>query len=127
MFAHRISGPALIPPPMRQILVIAIALMLAPLDAAAEDSAAAPAPPRQHELLRLLHQDCGSCHGLRLTGGLGPPLTSQALHDKPDASLVATIVAGRRGTPMPPWKPFMTEEEARWLVARLKEDNTNGK
>jgi cytochrome c55X len=93
------------------------------------DETAVVAPPaaRQHELLRLLHQDCGSCHGLRLTGGLGPALTQQALQDKPDASLVATIVAGRSGTPMPPWKPFMTEEEARWLVARLKDGRTDAK
>ncbi len=26
-------------------------------------------------LEHLLTQDCGACHGLHLTGGLGPPLT----------------------------------------------------
>ena len=78
-------------------------------------------------MLRLLHQDCGSCHGLRLTGGLGPALTPGALKDKPDASLTATIVSGRPGTPMPPWQPFISEDEARWLVERLKEGTTDGK
>jgi cytochrome c55X len=129
MIAPRISCPAVVVPPMRRFVIASIALAVAsPLVAAAgADDPAQPAGPRQHELLRLLHQDCGSCHGLRLTGGLGPALTPSALKDKPDASLVATIVSGRRGTPMPPWQPFMSEAEARWLVARLKEGNTDGK
>jgi cytochrome c55X len=113
---------------MRRFAITATAFLLASSVAAGGgDSKSQPLPSRQHELLRLLHQDCGSCHGLRLTGGLGPALTPNALKDKPDASLVATIVSGRRGTPMPPWQPFMSEEEARWLVARLKEGNTDGK
>ncbi len=85
---------------------------------------AVPAPPaaaRQRELVRLLRQDCGSCHGMRLTGGLGPPLTAEALRGKPAESLTATIVGGRAGTAMPPWRPFMSEAEAAWLVARLRE------
>jgi cytochrome c55X len=80
---------------------------------------AAPDLPRQRELLRLLKQDCGSCHGMRLTGGLGPSLTPEALGAKPAASLVATIVSGRPGTAMPPWRRFVSEAEAQWLVARM--------
>jgi cytochrome c55X len=82
--------------------------------------AGAPAPARQRELARMLEHDCGSCHGGRLTGGLGPALTAEALKSKPDESLVATIVRGRPGTPMPPWRPFLTETEATWLIVRLK-------
>lgn len=85
------------------------------------DAAVAPPLPRQRELVKLLRQDCGSCHGMRLTGGLGPPLTPEALRDKPAASLTATIIAGRPGTAMPPWRPFISEAEAAWLVARLRE------
>jgi len=81
--------------------------------------AAAPAPARQRELLHLLQQDCGSCHGMRLTGGLGPALTPEALRTKPTASLVATIVSGRPGPAMPPWRRFVSEAEAEWLVARM--------
>jgi cytochrome c55X len=83
--------------------------------------AAAPAPDaaRARELLHLLRQDCGSCHGMRLTGGLGPPLTPEALRSKPAESLVATIVSGRPGTAMPPWRRFLSEAEAEWLVARM--------
>jgi cytochrome c55X len=81
--------------------------------------AAAPDTPRQRELLALLQQDCGSCHGMRLTGGLGPALTPEALRTRPAASLVATIVSGRPGTAMPPWRRFVSEAEAQWLVARM--------
>ena len=80
----------------------------------------APDPARQQALLHLLHQDCGACHGLTLKGGLGSPLTSQALAGKPMENLVATIMNGRPGTPMPPWKPFMSETEAEWLVQWLQ-------
>ena len=78
-----------------------------------------PDPAQARELLQLLKQDCGSCHGMRLTGGLGPPLTPAALRTKPAASLVATIEFGRPGTAMPPWRRFLSEAEARWLVARM--------
>ncbi len=80
---------------------------------------AAPDAARQRELLALLKQDCGSCHGMRLTGGLGPALTPAALKTKPAESLVATIVSGRPGTAMPPWRRFVSEVEAQWLVARM--------
>ena len=86
---------------------------------------ATPDAARQGELLRLLRQDCGSCHGMRLTGGLGPPLTPQALRDKPAASLAATIVGGRVGTAMPPWRPFVSEAEAEWLVERLQQGDAH--
>ena len=87
--------------------------------ALAAASPAAPDPARARELLHLLKQDCGSCHGMRLTGGLGPPLTPAALRTKPAESLAATIVSGRPGTAMPPWRRFLSEAEAEWLVARM--------
>jgi cytochrome c55X len=80
---------------------------------------AAPEAARQRELLALLKQDCGSCHGMRLTGGLGPALTPAALRTRSAESLVATIVSGRPGTAMPPWRRFVSEAEAEWLVARM--------
>jgi cytochrome c55X len=76
-------------------------------------------PERQRELVRMVRQDCGSCHGMHLTGGLGPPLTPAALADKPAASLAATIFHGRPGTPMPPWRTFVTEAEALWIAEQL--------
>lgn len=87
---------------------------------AAGGALADPAPARQQQLLHLLRDDCGACHGLTLKGGLGLPLTPEALRDKDDAGLLYTILDGRPGTPMPPWRPFLSEDEARWLVSQLK-------
>ena len=74
---------------------------------------------RQQELEHLLYQDCGSCHGMRLTGGLGPALTPAALAGKPRELLFHTIREGRNGTPMPPWKHLLADEEISWLVDYL--------
>lgn len=84
-------------------------------------------PERQSELMHLLTQDCGSCHGLTLKGGLGPALTKEALADKPAVMLREVILHGRPGTPMPPWKGFMTAQEADWLVQRLLEGDTGAR
>jgi cytochrome c55X len=81
--------------------------------------AADPPEARQKELSHLVRQDCGSCHGMSLTGGLGLPLRPETLRDKPKESLVATILYGRPGTAMPPWNPFLTEAEAEWIVEML--------
>lgn len=81
--------------------------------------AEAPSAERQREIVHLVRQDCGSCHGMTLQGGLGPSLKPEALRDKPVESLVATIHGGRPGTPMPPWHRFLTEAEAQWIVEQL--------
>lgn len=75
---------------------------------------------RQAELIHLVRQDCGSCHGMQLTGGLGPALTPQALKGKPADALISTIYYGRPGTPMPPWKSLLSETEAAWIVDKLQ-------
>lgn len=78
-------------------------------------------PVRALELVRMVRQDCGSCHGMRLTGGLGPALTPAALAGWPLESLTATIYHGRPGTPMPAWRAMIHENEARWIAQRLQE------
>lgn len=75
---------------------------------------------RQAELRHMLAHDCGSCHGLRLTGGLGPPLTSASLETREVAALKAIIMEGVPGTPMPPWKGLVSGEEAGWLARYMK-------
>jgi len=81
--------------------------------------ASEPDKLRQQELRNMLAHDCGSCHGLTLKGGLGPSLLAENLVNKDDQFLVHTILEGRKGTAMPPWKPFITEQEAFWLVKKL--------
>lgn len=92
-----------------------ILVTLWPLVAAADVPA-----ERQAELRHLLVHDCGSCHGLRLTGGLGPPLTPLTLAGKESPALAGIIRQGLPGTPMPPWKAMLSDEEARWLADYLK-------
>jgi len=78
-----------------------------------------PGGAREAQLVRMVRQDCGSCHGMTLAGGLGPALTREALADKPVESLAATIYHGRPGTPMPRWRSMLSADEARWIAERL--------
>ncbi|MGR8934247.1 MAG: c-type cytochrome [Gammaproteobacteria bacterium] len=88
----------------------------------AQTAAADPSPERQQALRNLLKHDCGACHGLTLNGGLGPALLPDNLQGKSDEILVQTILEGRKGTAMPPWKPFVSADEARWLVRILRKE-----
>lgn len=74
---------------------------------------------RSQALVRMVRQDCGSCHGMHLTGGLGPALTPAALAGRPLEMLVAVIHRGRPGTPMPGWQSLLSEAEAKWIAERL--------
>ncbi|WP_280920049.1 cytochrome c [Cupriavidus sp. AcVe19-1a] len=97
--------------------MLAAALLSAPAMAPAQPT---PTHARQAQLAHWLRDDCGACHGMTLRGGLAPPLTREALAGKPPESLVATVLYGRPGTAMPPWHPFMTQDEAQWLIERLR-------
>ncbi|MDU9005350.1 c-type cytochrome [Sedimentitalea todarodis] len=70
-------------------------------------------------LKRLVHQDCGSCHGLTLKGGLGPDLRMEQLAHYDRESLATVILSGVPGTPMPPWEPLMSNDEALWIAEYL--------
>jgi len=94
-------------------LVLSIIFLSAP--AMAEIS-----PARQQELVYMVRQDCGSCHGMTLKGGLGPALLAERLAALPDIYLVETIKHGRPGTAMPPWLPILKLEEIQWIVTWLK-------
>jgi cytochrome c55X len=76
-------------------------------------------PARQAELIYLVRQDCGSCHGMTLRGGLGPALTPQVLSEKPAAYLTHVILNGRAGTAMPGWQSLLSDAEALWIAERL--------
>ena len=88
--------------------------------AAGAQTPAAPAPERAAQLVRMVRQDCGSCHGIQLTGGLGPALTRDRMADFPYDSLVAVIYNGRPGTPMPGWKTMISEADAHWIARQLQ-------
>ena len=112
----RLHGPA---PRKRSALwkpLLGLALLAA---SSAQAQAPAPDAARQGALVRMVRQDCGSCHGLYLTGGLGPALTRAALADKPLEFLAATIYGGRPGTPMAPWKAMLSEADALWIAGQL--------
>jgi cytochrome c55X len=98
-----------------------IGLALAASLLAAGPVSADPASGRQEELLYRLRQDCGSCHGMTMKGGLGPPLLPAGLAERSDDELIAVILDGLPGTPMPPWAFEIDPDEAAWLVRRLKE------
>jgi cytochrome c55X len=86
-------------------------------------AAAEPWPSRERraELLSLVRQDCGSCHGtMTMKGGLGPPLEPAALAGKDPEQMRFVILHGRRGTAMPPWSALLTEPEAGWIVELLR-------
>ncbi len=104
---------------MSRNLLLLMASALAGL-VASPATAEIPAP-RQAELIYLLRHDCGSCHGMRLEGGLGPALSPRRLAGWNTEQLAATILHGRPGTPMPPWRPFFTDNEALWLASQLKQ------
>lgn len=105
------------------LAVLALSSLVSP--ASADSGATLPSPARQKELIHLVRQECGFCHGLRLTGGLGSPLTAQAMQDKPAETLEAVIRHGIPGTAMPGWEPFLTEPETRWIVRHLQQGFPN--
>lgn len=80
------------------------------------------APDRAKVLEHIVLQDCGSCHGLSMKGGLGRPLTADALTHADPQSLALIILDGVPGTAMPPWRPLITEDEALWIARYLKQE-----
>ena len=74
---------------------------------------------RAGELERLVLQDCGSCHGMTLKGGLGSDLRAEALAGSTPEGLTEIILQGVPGTPMPPWSALLSEDEAAWIARYL--------
>lgn len=97
---------------MRKVLPV---LLLAATQASAADLPGG----RAAELERLVKQDCGSCHGLTLKGGLGPDIRRDALAGRDRDTVAAIILDGVPETAMPPWRPLLDEREARWIAEYL--------
>ncbi len=92
-------------------LVVTILALSAPALAAATEP--------DERLMRLVHQDCGACHGLTLKGGLGPDIRPTALNGRDARTLTGIILDGVPGTAMPPWRPLLSEDEATWITEYL--------
>ena len=107
--------------------MLLVAWSLSNLSLAADLAPEAPNASRRSELITLVRQDCGSCHGLTLKGGLGPALLPETLRDKPVDGLKATLLHGRPGTAMPPWQGFITEVEAEWIIVNLQKGFPSGR
>lgn len=102
------------PKPLRAFLVLstaAVALAWTP---------SAQAESERARLANLVVQDCGSCHGLTLKGGLGRPLTPDALAHFSRDMVRDIILDGLPGTPMPPWRPLLSPREAETIADMLK-------
>lgn len=94
---------------------------LASLTVVAAAAAGELSETRKSELRNLVVQDCGSCHGLTLKGGLGKPLLPENLETFPDRAVADIILDGISGTPMPPWRGLISDSEALWIARGLKE------
>jgi cytochrome c55X len=94
-----------------RLAALALFAMASLAPAAAEDG---------KRLEHMVQQDCGSCHGLTMKGGLGRPLTREALDELDPQAIASIILDGVRGTAMPPWRPLLREDEALWIANYLK-------
>ena len=103
-------------------LILLLLAVLLPSAGAAE-----PTAERQRELIYRLRQDCGSCHGMTLKGGLGPSLLPAIMRQRDEAHLIGVIRDGIPGTPMPAWDFEITEVEARWLARQLRQGVADGR
>lgn len=74
----------------------------------------------ESELEEFVLQDCGSCHGMTLNGGLGPGLRPSDLENRSVEALGAIIRSGVPDTAMPPWKALLSDEEIHWISEQLK-------
>ncbi|WP_207102606.1 c-type cytochrome [Paracoccus shandongensis] len=97
------------------VVIAALAMAGAALGIASE---------RQAQLEHMVVQDCGSCHGLTMKGGLGRPITPGALAGRDPGVLAAIILDGVPGTAMPPWRPLLTPAEAQWIAEYLLKEKT---
>jgi len=75
---------------------------------------------RKGELQNLIVQDCGSCHGMTLKGGLGSALRPVDLDGVEPSTIAHIILNGVPGKPMPPWRGLLSDSEAIWIAHALK-------
>ncbi len=72
------------------------------------------------ELREFVIQDCGSCHGTTLKGGLGPSMRPAEMRGLTLFYLEAIISNGIVGTAMPPWKEILSKDDIRKISKGLQ-------
>ena len=119
---HGINGHAAqrqpygLPHPFWLLLLV---MLMCGVSVATAVAAAETTPQRARQLAYMVRQDCGSCHGMTLAGGLGPSLLPPALAGKPAGYLKHVILNGSAGTAMPGWSPLLSETDAVWIAEHL--------
>ncbi|HQR03502.1 MAG TPA: cytochrome c [Rhodocyclaceae bacterium] len=96
-------------------------LLLCAVAGATGAMAGMPDTTRQAALVHMVREDCGSCHGLTLRGGLGPSLLPVSLQRLTAEDVAAVILHGRPGTPMPPFLGILDADEAHWIAHQLRQ------
>lgn len=79
------------------------------------------APERLAQLNEMVREDCGSCHGMTLKGGLGRPLLPEYFEGRDAGTIAEIILDGIPGTAMPPWRGLLSEAEVAWIAVALKD------
>jgi cytochrome c55X len=97
----------------KTLLTVAFCLLVITSLALAEETTSGRA------LVSLVHQDCGSCHGMTLKGGLGPDIRAEALAHYDVDTLSTVVLDGIPKTAMPPWRPLISEADARRIAEYL--------
>ncbi|HOV03365.1 MAG TPA: cytochrome c [Hyphomicrobiales bacterium] len=88
---------------------------------AGSPEAGALAPERIAQLNEMVREDCGSCHGMTLKGGLGRPLLPEYFEGRDKETIAGIILDGIPGTAMPPWRGLLSEAEVAWIASALKD------
>ncbi len=69
---------------------------------------------------KLYELECQGCHGPMHQGGVGSDIRPEKLKDKTSMFLADVIMEGRSGTAMPPFKGFLSKQEASQMVDYLQ-------
>ena len=80
-----------------------------------------PEAARARELRALVLNDCGSCHGMTLRGGLGPALLPATLSLKGQAYVAEMIRVGNPANAMPAWGAMLSPSDITWIAQSLVE------
>jgi cytochrome c oxidase cbb3-type subunit 3 len=66
-------------------------------------------------------KNCGSCHGSKGEGSIGPNLTDKFwIHGAKLSEIYTTVEKGVLDKGMPPWGPVLKPEELKQVVAFVK-------